>query len=181
MSPGQVKKTKERSDMKKNVLMKYCYFKSPLGKLLLTGNELLESLHFPLGKTRMEPGKDWIYEEAIFSEAIDQLEAYFKGELTKFDLKLNVQGTDFQKMVWKELVKIPYGETISYGQLAERIGNPKASRAVGMANGKNPISIIIPCHRVIGKDGSLTGFGGGLEVKKTLLDLEKRIKNNFKK
>ena len=161
--------------------MYYCYFESPVGKLLLSGRELLESLHFPLGKTRIEPEKGWIYKEELFLEAIDQLGDYFKGERTSFDLELNVQGTDFQKMVWKELVKIPYGETISYGQLAERIGNPKASRAVGMANGKNPISIIIPCHRVIGKNGSRTGFGGGLEVKKTLLDLEKRIKKNIKK
>ena len=156
--------------------MYYCYFESPLGKLLLTGNKLLESLHFPIGKTKVEPEKDWIYNEKIFLKAIDQLDAYFKGELTKFDIELNIQGTDFQKKVWKELVKIPYGETLSYGELAKRIGNPKASRAVGMANGKNPISIIVPCHRVIGKNGSLTGFGGGLDAKKTLLDLEKRIK-----
>ena len=156
--------------------MYYCYFESPAGNLLLTGNELLEGLHFPLGKTRIEPEKDWIYKKELFLQAIDQLKAYFKGELTRFDLELNVQGTDFQKTVWRELVKIPYGETISYGQLAQRIGNPKASRAVGMANGKNPISIIIPCHRVIGKNGSLTGFGGGLDAKRTLLDLEKQSK-----
>jgi methylated-DNA-[protein]-cysteine S-methyltransferase len=153
--------------------MYYCYFESPLGKLLLTGNKLLESLHFPIGKTKVEPEKDWIYNEEIFLKVIDQLDAYFKGELTKFDIELNIQGTDFQKKVWQELVKIPYGETISYGELAKRIGNPKASRAVGMANGKNPISIIVPCHRVIGKNGSLTGFGGGLEAKRTLLALEK--------
>ena len=156
--------------------MYYCYFESPLGKLLLTGNKLLESLHFPIGKTKVEPEKDWIYNEEIFLKAIDQLDAYFKGELTKFDIELDIQGTDFQKKVWQELVKIPYGETLSHGELAKRIGNPKASRAVGMANGKNPISIIVPCHRVIGKNGSLTGFGGGLDAKKTLLDLEKRIK-----
>ena len=144
---------------------------------MLTGKELLESLHFPSGKTKVEPEKDWIYKEDLFLEAIDQLGAYFKGELKGFDLKLNVQGTNFQKMVWQELVKIPYGETISYGELAKRIGNPNASRAVGMANGKNPISIIIPCHRVIGKNGSLTGFGGGLEVKKVLLDMEKDRKS----
>ena len=156
--------------------MYYCYFESPVGNLLLTGNESLEGLHFPLGKTRIEPGKDWIYKEELFLEAIDQLKGYFKGERTSFDLELKVQGTDFQKMVWKELVKIPYGETISYGELAERIGNPNACRAVGLANGKNPISIIVPCHRVIGKNGSLTGFGGGLEAKKTLLDLEKNIR-----
>ncbi len=158
--------------------MYYCYFESPVGNLLLSGNELLESLHFPIGKTRIEPGKDWIYKEELFLQAINQLKAYFKGERTRFDLELNIQGTEFQKIVWKELVKIPYGETISYGQLAERIGNPKASRAVGMANGKNPISIIVPCHRVIGKNGSLTGFGGGLEVKKNLLEFEK---SNFNK
>jgi len=156
--------------------MKYCYFESPLGKLLLTGNEVLEGLHFPTGKTRIEPENDWIHDEALFLNAIDQLGAYFKGELTRFDLELNLQGTIFQKKVWQELVKIPYGETISYGQLAQKIGNPKASRAVGMANGKNPVSIIVPCHRVIGKNGSLTGFGGGLEVKKSLLDLEKKNK-----
>ena len=156
--------------------MYYCYFESPLGKLLLAGNKLLESLHFPLGKTRVEPEKDWIYSKEKFMEALFQLEAYFKGELTRFDLELNVSGTDFQKKVWQELVKIPYGETISYAELAKRIGNPNASRAVGMANGKNPISIIVPCHRVIGKNGSLTGFGGGLEVKKNLLEFEKRNK-----
>ena len=157
--------------------MYYCYFESPLGKLLLTGNELLESLHFPQGKTRKEPERDWIYKEELFSAALDQLEAYFNGELTTFDLELNVKGTDFQKTVWQELVRIPYGETISYGELAKRIKNPNASRAVGMANGKNPISIIIPCHRVIGKNGSLTGFGGGLEAKKNLLEFEKRNLN----
>ena len=155
--------------------MYYCYFESPLGKLLLTGHQLLEGLHFPKGKTRVEPEKDWVYKEDLFLEAIDQLEAYFKGELTEFDLKLNARGTHFQNKVWQQLLKIPYGETISYGELAKRIGNPKASRAVGMANGKNPISIIVPCHRVIGKNGSLTGFGGGIEAKKFLLDLEKRI------
>ena len=156
--------------------MYYCYFESPLGTLLLTGNDMLESLNFPIGKTRAEPAKDWVYSKEKFMTTLSQLEAYFKGELTRFDLELNVQGTDFQKTVWQELVRIPYGETISYGELAKRIKNPNASRAVGMANGKNPISIIIPCHRVIGKDGSLTGFGGGLEVKKKLLDLEKRNK-----
>ena len=160
-------------NFKRGDKMNYCYVESPLGKLLLSGNERLESLHFPLGKTRIEPEKEWVYTEAVFSEAIDQLKDYFKGERKRFDLELSVQGTAFQKSVWKELVKIPYGETISYGELAQRIGNPKASRAVGLANGKNPISIIIPCHRVIGKDGSLTGFGGGLEAKKALLEFEK--------
>jgi len=161
--------------------MHYCYFDSPLGKLLLNGNQLLEGLHFPTGKTRIEPEKEWVYNEDLFLEAIDQLGAYFNGELTTFDLKLNARGTHFQKKVWQQLLKIPFGETISYGELAKRIGNPKASRAVGMANGKNPISIIVPCHRVIGKDGSLTGFGGGIEAKKNLIEMEKRIIKNNKK
>lgn len=156
--------------------MKYCYFDSPLGQLLLTGNSLLESLHFPRGKTRVDPKKDWEYNEKSFKEALLQLDAYFKGELTRFNLELKLDGTPFQKKVWQALVDIPYGQTLSYGELAEKIGNPKASRAVGMANGKNPVSIIIPCHRVIGKNGSLTGFGGGIEIKKQLLELEKKNK-----
>jgi methylated-DNA-[protein]-cysteine S-methyltransferase len=156
--------------------MKYCYFESPVGRLLLTGNNVLEGLDFPGSRTRVEPGTDWILEEETFADVISQLDAYFKGELTCFDLELKPRGTQFQKKVWQELTQIPYGKTISYGELAKRIGNPKASRAVGSANGKNPISIIVPCHRVIGKNGSLTGFGGGLGVKQTLLDLEKRIK-----
>ena len=157
--------------------MIYCYFESPVGRLLLAGHERIESLHFPMGRTRIEPGKDWQYSRETFKQATDQLEAYFKGELKTFDLQLNLCGTCFQKRVWQELVNIPYGETVSYGELAERIGNPKACRAVGLANGKNPISIIIPCHRVIGKNGSLTGFGGGLDVKKKLLEMEKKVKN----
>ena len=103
-----------------------------------------------------------------------QLKAYFAGELENFDLPLSPQGTPFQQRVWGELQKIPYGDTISYGELARRIGNPKASRAVGLANGSNPISIVIPCHRVIGANGKLTGYGGGLPIKEKLLALEKR-------
>ena len=161
--------------------MYYCYFESFIGKLLLTGNEMIETMNFPESNTRIEPKKDWIYSEEKFKKVLIQLEAYFKGELTRFDLKLKIQGTQFQKTVWQELVKIPYGETISYGELAKKIQNPKASRAVGMANNKNPIPIIIPCHRVIGKDGSLTGFGGGLETKEKLLNLEKRNKKMMHK
>jgi methylated-DNA-[protein]-cysteine S-methyltransferase len=159
--------------------MIYCYFESPFGTLLLAGHELLESLHFPVGKTRIEPGKNWQYSKEKFKDALYQLEAYFKGELKTFDLKLNLCGTSFQKKVWQELINIPYGETISYGELAKRIGNPRACRAVGLANGKNPVSIIVPCHRVIGKDGSLTGFGGGIGVKKRLLELERKYKKSF--
>jgi methylated-DNA-[protein]-cysteine S-methyltransferase len=107
-------------------------------------------------------------------QAIRQLEAYFAGKLDNFNLLLSPQGTPFQQRVWSELQNIPYGETISYGELARRIGNPKASRAVGLANGANPLSIVIPCHRVIGANGKLTGYGGGLPIKEKLLALEKR-------
>ena len=107
-----------------------------------------------------------------FKAAADQLDAYFAGELTRFDLPLASRGSEFQQRVWAALQEIPYGRTESYGELAERIGSPGGARAVGLANGKNPIGIIIPCHRVVGADGSLTGYGGGLERKKQLLDLE---------
>jgi methylated-DNA-[protein]-cysteine S-methyltransferase len=154
--------------------MYYCYYESPVGQLLLTGSDRLETLNFPLSKTRKDPKDHWISSETRFSKALDQLDSYFRGDLKNFDLDLDIQGTLFQKSVWQELLKIPYGKTINYGEMAERIGNPKACRAVGMANGKNPVSIIIPCHRVIGKDGSLTGFGGGIDVKKQLLELEQK-------
>jgi len=107
-----------------------------------------------------------------FAAAAEQLAAYFAGRLTAFDLPLAPAGTEFQRSVWAALQTIPYGETWSYAQLAEKVGNPSAVRAVGMANGRNPIALVIPCHRVIGSDGSLTGYGGGLERKRFLLDLE---------
>lgn len=154
--------------------MYYCYLESKAGRLLLAGRKHLESLHFPEGKTRIEPGEDWVSNPEMFETACQQLTEYFNGQRKRFDLKLAPRGTAFQKQVWKALIDIPYGRTVSYGELAEKIGNPKAFRAVGAANGRNPISIVIPCHRVIGRNGSLTGFGGGLSVKKFLLDLEKR-------
>ncbi|WP_434599063.1 methylated-DNA--[protein]-cysteine S-methyltransferase [Streptomyces sp. A5-4] len=110
-----------------------------------------------------------------FAETVRQLDAYFAGELTQFDLPLRLAGTPFQLRVWEQLQRIPYGETWSYGGLAERIGNPAASRAVGLANGKNPVSIIVPCHRVIGAAGSLTGYGGGLDRKQRLLAFESGV------
>ena len=110
----------------------------------------------------------------ILKETIRQLRAYFSGKLEQFDLPLAPEGTPFQLEVWRRLCEIPYGETISYGELARRIGNPNASRAVGLANGSNPIAIIIPCHRVIGSNGKLTGYGGGLPIKERLLALERR-------
>lgn len=111
--------------------------------------------------------------DPTFMEVSRQLAEYFAGDRTEFDLELNPEGTDFQKIVWLALRDIPYGETVSYGEIARRIGTPSASRAVGLANGRNPISVIVPCHRVIGADGSMTGYGGGLERKRTLLDLER--------
>lgn len=109
---------------------------------------------------------------AAFGEVVRQLEAYFAGRLTVFDLPLHQVGTEFQRRVWAELVRIPYGQTISYGELARRLGQPGAARAVGLANGRNPIGIIVPCHRVIGATGALTGYGGGTERKRQLLELE---------
>jgi len=113
-------------------------------------------------------------DRAGFAEVVGQLSSYFCGELTRFDLPLALHGTEFQLRVWAALQEIPYGETISYGELAREIGQPSASRAVGLANGRNPIAIIVPCHRVVGADGTLTGYGGGLERKQMLLDLERR-------
>lgn len=108
-----------------------------------------------------------------FTETARQLDAYFAGELTDFDLPFSLVGTPFQRSVWEQLLRIPFGETRTYGELAEALGNPAASRAVGLANGKNPISVIVPCHRVIGANGNLTGYGGGLPRKQRLLDFER--------
>jgi methylated-DNA-[protein]-cysteine S-methyltransferase len=155
------------------IVKHYCHYHSPIGKLLLIGCDgVLEELLFPNSQEKKNIPDDWQYDETGFKEVLLQLTEYFAGKRQDFDLRLSPEGTAFQKRVWQELQKIPFGQTACYGDIAERIGNPKASRAVGMANGKNPLPIIVPCHRVIGKDGSLTGFGGGLEVKKQLLKLE---------
>lgn len=151
----------------------YCYYHSPIGKLLLTGYDgILEALYFADTWDQKQIAEDWQYDESCFTEALKQLAEYFSGLRQEFDLEIAPEGTAFQKRVWQELRKIPFGRTASYGEIAERVGNSRACRAVGMANSKNPIPIIVPCHRVIGKDGSLTGFGGGLDVKKQLLKLE---------
>lgn len=159
----------------------YCWHVSPVGRLLLAGDDdALTHISFPkrelpTGATaggKLSPLADWTEEEAAFSHTRQQIDLYFSRELTVFDLPLKPAGTEFQQQVWQALIDIPYGETVSYRTIAERIDRPKAVRAVGNANGRNPIPIIIPCHRVIGKDGSLTGFGGGLPVKSFLLDLE---------
>lgn len=147
---------------------------SPVGKLTIA--EQKERIHFILfsaGSRASNPHPDWsISGSAVIDEAVRQLRAYFAGKLTRFDLPLNPEGTPFQLEVWRELQKIPYGKVISYGELASRIGRPKASRAVGAANGSNPIPIVIPCHRVIGSNGKMTGYGGGIWIKEELLKLE---------
>lgn len=148
---------------------------SPVGKLLLAEDESgLRKLMFAEGRTTVQPDAAWREDPARLSRARRQLARYFAGELHEFDLPLAPQGTPFQQRVWSELLKIPYGETISYGELARRIGTPNGSRAVGLANGSNPIAIVIPCHRVIGSNGKLTGYGGGLEKKEWFLALERR-------
>jgi methylated-DNA-[protein]-cysteine S-methyltransferase len=153
--------------------MLYCTVASPIGELLLAGDgERLELLHMLAAPRprRIEP--DWTHSDGPFARVRAQLEQYFDGSRRSFDLPLNPAGSPFELAVWGALQEIPYGETVSYGELARRIGRPDAPRAVGAANGRNPIAVIVPCHRVIGADGSLTGFGGGLERKRLLLELE---------
>jgi len=145
----------------------------PIGQLTLTAVEgVLTGVH--MNEQRHAPTLPPYCErdDAGLADVVAQLEAYFAGELTDFDLPMEMRGTDFQRRVWAGLREIPYGETISYGELARRVGSPGASRAVGLANGRNPVGIIVPCHRVIGADGSLTGYGGGLERKLWLLEHE---------
>src|SRR5262249_30585646 len=150
---------------------------SPVGELFLTSNgEAITELFMEKHKGGPKPINEWRRDDDLFREAADQLRAYFDGELTAFDLHLAASGARFQQGVWAELRKIPYGSTVSYGELARRLGNPNASRAVGSANGSNPISIIIPCHRVIGSNGKLTGYGGGIERKKFLLEFEAKTR-----
>jgi methylated-DNA-[protein]-cysteine S-methyltransferase len=162
------------------VMIAYTTIESPVGPLLLAGDErgLLRvsfgAMSVGGGKREKFPKDGWTEDAAPFGETIRQLRAYFSGRLQTFDVPLALIGTEFQVRVWQTLRSIPYGETISYLELAKRIGNAKAVRAVGLANGANPIPIIVPCHRVIGSNGSLTGFGGGLENKAKLLALESK-------
>jgi methylated-DNA-[protein]-cysteine S-methyltransferase len=153
----------------------YDYFDSPVGRLLLAlDGEGLRHVHFVRGRETLVPDKDWERGPGALHEARAQLQAYFAGKLTAFELPLAPRGTEFQQQVWLELLRIPYGATASYGQIAQRVGDPTASRAVGAANGQNPLAIVVPCHRVIGADGSLTGYGGGLPNKRFLLELEQK-------
>lgn len=154
-------------------MMYYCYFETPIGELLLAGEaDALSMIGFPKGAMRRDPEPEWIYNEDPFVTTQTQLTEYFDGERKEFDLPLKFDGTEFQVSVLEALQSIPYGETTSYGAIAKQIGRPKATRAVGAANGRNPIPIIVPCHRVIGSSGDLTGFGGGLDTKEELLRLE---------
>jgi methylated-DNA-[protein]-cysteine S-methyltransferase len=147
---------------------------SPIGALLLAGSEpgRLTRLHMHESRRPFTPPAEWRRDDDAFAGPVAQLREYFAGERRDFALELAPAGNDFELRVWAALREIPYGETVSYGEIARRIGAPSAARAVGLANGRNPIAVVIPCHRVIGADGSLTGYGGGLPRKRYLLDLE---------
>jgi methylated-DNA-[protein]-cysteine S-methyltransferase len=146
---------------------------SPVGPLTLIARDgSLCALHMQDQRHAPARSPEWREDDRPFADAVAQLRAYFAGALTHFDLPLAVDGTPFQRRVWAALREIPYGQTISYGELARRVGRPGAARAVGLANGRNPVGIIVPCHRVIGADGSMTGYGGGLERKTWLLQHE---------
>ena len=156
--------------------MNYVYLDTPIGRLLIAGDaDALRRISFPSRGGAVQPVPGWQeFERGPVRDAARQLREYFSAKRTGFDLPLGPEGTAFQRAVWRHLQEIPYGETISYGELARRVGNSKASRAVGSANGANPLPIVIPCHRVIAGDGSLGGFGGGLSTKQILLTLEQR-------
>ncbi|MGI9324573.1 MAG: methylated-DNA--[protein]-cysteine S-methyltransferase [Pseudomonadales bacterium] len=160
--------------------MQYLTMESPVGPLLLAGSHAgLRLIGFSQGSMARTPDPDWSHVPTAFADAQTQLSEYFEGSRRTFDLTLDPAGTAFQQAVWQALLTIPYGETRSYLEVAKAVGKPKAVRAVGSANGRNPLPIVVPCHRVIGSDGSLTGFGGGLENKKLLLALEQRQKVLF--
>jgi methylated-DNA-[protein]-cysteine S-methyltransferase len=149
---------------------------SPIGTLLLVGDgHALHRVDMQQGRrpTRIDPS--WQRDPEALADAATQLSEYFAGSRRAFELDLSMAGNPFERRVWDELVEIPYGETASYGEIAQRVGAASAARAVGLANGRNPIAVIVPCHRVIGADGSLTGYGGGLERKRFLLDLESGV------
>ncbi len=158
---------------KKNLENFYCYIRTPLGEILaVQGEKGLEQLLFPINGIKVSPAPEWIEDVGSLKQVSDEITAYFNKELTTFSIPICPKGTRFQQSVWRALGTISFGTVVSYKYVAELIGNPKACRAVGGAVGKNPIPIIIPCHRVIGSDGSLTGFSGGLDIKRYLLNLE---------
>lgn len=154
--------------------LRYRTVDSPVGPLTVAGSGST-LMHLRMADQTHEPDRSgWQpADPGAFADVVGQLEAYFDGSLTEFDVDLRLDGTDFQRRVWTVLRTIPYGETRSYGDIAAQIGAPGAARAVGLANGRNPISIIVPCHRVVGSTGGLTGYGGGIDRKRTLLALER--------
>ncbi|MGE5198474.1 MAG: methylated-DNA--[protein]-cysteine S-methyltransferase [Rhodospirillaceae bacterium] len=155
----------------------YTYIDTPVGKLMLAGCEDhgLRHIAFQCGKGAKAPEPGWRQSAAPFRAVERQLREYFQGKRTDFDLRLHPKGTPFQMSVWKALQKIPYGQTRSYGDIARAVGRPTAVRAVGLANGRNPLPIVVPCHRVIAADGTLAGYGGGVHVKQALLDREREV------
>lgn len=156
--------------------LRYCHHDSPVGPLLLAGEgSALRLLSFPSGDKAVSPQEGWPFDPSPFDVVRRQLDGYFSGQLRAFSLPLDIRGTDFQKKIWASLATIPYAETRSYGDIARSLGSPGASRAVGAANGANPLPIILPCHRVIGSSGALTGFGGGLDTKTWLLQHEATV------
>lgn len=156
--------------------MLYCETPTPIGRLLLARDDRgLRRIAFPGERQFFDAAPDWERADEPFADVISQLDLYFAGRLTRFEIDVAPEGTPFQRDVWSALTEIPYGRTVSYSELARRVGRPAATRAVGAANGRNPLPIVVPCHRVIGADGSLTGFGGGLAIKRRLLDLEAGI------
>ncbi|HEV3047232.1 MAG TPA: methylated-DNA--[protein]-cysteine S-methyltransferase [Solirubrobacteraceae bacterium] len=153
--------------------LSYTTIASPIGELLLLGEDrALCGLYMQRGRRPVRVDRRWRADAAPFAGVIAELDEYFDGRRRRFETPLVMYGSEFERRVWRALREIPYGETTSYGELARTLGQPSAARAVGLANGRNPISVIVPCHRVIGADGSLTGYGGGLERKRTLLELE---------
>jgi methylated-DNA-[protein]-cysteine S-methyltransferase len=153
----------------------FSYTDTPIGTAMLVGRDgRLTGLYLADGRNAVQPAKDWRPDDGPFDEVRRQLDEYFAGDRTSFDVAVEPHGTPFQLAVWSALVDIPYGQTTNYGSVAARIGQPAAARAIGGASGRNPVSIIIPCHRVVGADGSLTGYGWGIERKAWLLELEQR-------
>ena len=151
----------------------YTSMDSPIGELLLLGDDrALHGLYMQEGRKPVKIAPRWERSETPFAGVRAQLREYFAGERVVFETPLELNGTPFERRVWRALVDIPYGETVSYGEIAARVDQPSAARAVGLANGRNPIAVIVPCHRVIGADGTLTGYGGGLQRKRLLLELE---------
>jgi methylated-DNA-[protein]-cysteine S-methyltransferase len=164
----------------------YSYYSSPVGELLLISDgEALTGLHLPRHDGSPAPppatGTEWRRDDPAFRDVREQLRAYFEGSLFAFDFPMSLAGTPFQRLAWSGLMTIPFGETVSYAEQARRIGRPGSSRAVGAANGRNPIAIVVPCHRVIGSNGTLTGYGGGLDLKRWLIEHETSVLGDRKR